>query len=222
MTGVGMDRRDSSDVNRESYDAIAEEWDGARVRLSDAEARIFDLLVRDLAPGARILDLGCGTGRPIAEHLVARGMRVTGVDQSRAMLEIARRRMPGEEWVLSRLEDLEPEGVFAAAVAWDSLFHIPREAHAGILRRVRAVLPAGARVALTAGGSENPAFTDTMFERTFFYDSHAPDATAALLEELGFAIEELAFLERPTGGRNKGRVAIVAIAAENPKASAPS
>src|SRR5207302_4423791 len=42
-----------------------------------------------VAPGADILDLGCGTGR-IAGPLVALGHRVVGVDTSEGMLERAR------------------------------------------------------------------------------------------------------------------------------------
>jgi hypothetical protein len=42
----------------------------------------------------------------------------------------------------------------------------PRERHADILRRVRDTLPEGGRFALTVGGSEHPAFTDTMFEKS--------------------------------------------------------
>jgi len=47
---------------------------------------IEELLVP--APGARVLDLGCGTGRHSVE-LARRGYRLTGVDLSRGMLEQA-------------------------------------------------------------------------------------------------------------------------------------
>ena len=45
-----------------------------------------------LRNGARILDVGCGTGRH-ADVLEARGYEVVGTDRSEAMLEIARSRM---------------------------------------------------------------------------------------------------------------------------------
>lgn len=67
--------------------------------------------------------------------------------------------------------------------------------------------------------SRNPArtsgatFTDTMFERTFFYGSHPPKAALVLLEELGYRIVHHEFLNPPTSGRDKGRFAIVASAA---------
>jgi len=199
--------------NRESYDAIAARWDDVRTRLADAERRILDLLLHGVEPGARVLDLGCGTGRPIAEHLVARGFAVTGVDQSLQMLALARARLPDASWLASRIEDFAPPAAtFAAAIAWDSLFHVPREHHADVFARVRTSLRFGARFALTVGGSAHPAFTDTMLDHTFFYDSHPPGDASALLRTAGFTMVHAEFLSLPTTGRDKGRYAIVAAA----------
>ncbi len=52
-----------------------------------AEVDFIERLFR-LEPGARVLDLGCGTGRHSVE-LARRGYRVTGVDLSRGMLDQA-------------------------------------------------------------------------------------------------------------------------------------
>ncbi|MBK1615065.1 methyltransferase type 11 [Rubrivivax gelatinosus] len=201
------------DLNRRSYEAIAADWDDARTASGAAETRLIERLLEGVAPGARVLDLGCGTGRPVAQALAARGLRITGVDQCEAMLARARARLPGHDWLLSRLEDFVPEGVFAAAVAWDSLFHLPRAEHAGVVRRVRSGLVTGGGLLLTVGGSEHPAFTDTMYGHPFFYDSHPPEAARALLAAEGFAVEHGEFLNLPTDGRDKGRYALLARAA---------
>lgn len=52
------------------------------------------LVLRYLAPGDTILDVGCGTGQ-VAAQLVNRGFRVFGVDESAAMLKFARINAPG-------------------------------------------------------------------------------------------------------------------------------
>lgn len=197
-------------MNRESYDAIAVQWDALRTALSTAEQRILDFLLEGLTAGSTVLDLGCGTGSPIATHLVARGYRVCGVDQSAEMLAFARKRLPTEVWIHSTLETYAFTEPCAAAIAWDSLFHIPRTEHAPLFTRLRRALPAGGRFALTAGGSDNPAFVDSMLDRQFFYDSHSPAVTASLLERAGFRILHQEFLNLPDGGRDKGRIAIVA------------
>ncbi len=199
-------------MNRDSYDAIALEWDAVRTTLSPAEARVFALLCDGLQPNAHVLDLGCGTGRPIAERLADRQLRVTGVDQSANMLELARLRLPDHRWVLAAIETYFPVQQFAAAVAWDSLFHVPRAEHSPIFARVRACLPIGGRFALTVGGSNHAPFTDIMLGQRFSYDSHPPEAAMDLLRSHGFEVLHSEFLNPPTTGRDKGRFAIVASA----------
>lgn len=55
-------------------------------------ARMLERLPADLT-GARVLDAGCGTGL-MATELAARGARVTAVDISPSLIEIAQRRLP--------------------------------------------------------------------------------------------------------------------------------
>lgn len=199
-------------MNRQSYDAIAAEWEQHRVQLSPAEARILSMVTVGAAPGARLLDLGCGTGQPVAAYFAAAGFHIVGVDQSPAMLAFARVRLPTHQWLLGHIETFPHVEHIGAVVAWDSLFHIPREQHLGVMRRVRAALPEGGPFALTLGGSEHPAFTDSMFGHRFFYDSFPPDQAVQLLETAGFRVVHEQYLNLPDGARDKGRVAFVAVA----------
>lgn len=200
-------------MNLESYESIARQWNAERVQLSPSETRIFSLLVDGLARDSVILDLGCGTGQPVATHFAALGFRILGVDQSPAMLAFAQARLPAHQWVRAEIETFAFDSTVAVAVAWDSLFHIPRARHGEIFARLRRALPRSGRFALTAGGSDHPAFIDTMFDRSFFYDSHPPSVTITLLEQAGFRVEHQEYLNYPDGARDKGRIAVVAAAA---------
>jgi SAM-dependent methyltransferase len=53
-------------------------------------------------PPARVLDAGCGTGRVTIE-LARRGYDVAGIDVEPAMLDVARQKAPGLNWVLGDL-----------------------------------------------------------------------------------------------------------------------
>lgn len=67
---------------------------GMRALTLGRVSRLHELLAAAAAPrpGMQVLEIGCGTGA-VTERLVARGARVTALDQSPEMLELARRRL---------------------------------------------------------------------------------------------------------------------------------
>lgn len=197
-------------MNRHSYNAIAKDWDAARSSLLPYERPFLERLMNNLARPAKVLDLGCGTGRPMAEILLRQGHSVTGVDQAEDLLLLARERLPEGRWLQAELETFLPDEDYDGAVIWDALFHIPREHHESILRSVLRSLQKGSKLILTVGGSEHPPFTDTMYGQTFFYDSHAPGTVLDILRSLGTIVEHAAYINLPTSGRDKGRYGIVA------------
>lgn len=199
-------------MNRQSYNAIAKDWDNARASLLPYEVPFLERLTENLPKTAKVLDLGCGTGRPVAEFLLRKGIAVTGVDQAEDLLALAKERFPAGRWLQAEMETFEPDEIYDGAVIWDSLFHIPRDHHEPILRRVLGCLRLGSRLILTVGGSDHPPFTDTMFGQSFFYDSHPPSAVINILKSLDAGIEHAEFINPPTTGRDKGRYGIVAIA----------
>jgi SAM-dependent methyltransferase len=212
-------------LNRRSYDRIVDAWDRARRRPSERELPWLEALAHGLPNGASVLDLGCGTGRPLAAWLLHRGYAVTGVDQSAALLARARQRFPDAHWIEAEFgawlatEPAAPR--FTAALCWDALFHVERTRHGSILADLRRLLPVGGRLLLTSGGSPGPAFTDTMFGERFFYDAHDPAGTVALLRSTGFRIRRQGWLDVPTTGRDKGRFAVLAERVDSPTGARP-
>jgi SAM-dependent methyltransferase len=120
-------------VSRESeriiglYDENAAEWDRLRGPGSLFEKPWLDRFVGLLGPGATILDLGCGSARPIATYLIGSGYRVTGVDSSPALIELSRSRFPQNEWIAADMRTLDLGRRFDGVLAWDSFFHLAHD-----------------------------------------------------------------------------------------------
>jgi SAM-dependent methyltransferase len=77
-----------------------------------------------IAPGSRILDVCCGTGR-LACLLSLRGYRVTGIDDSAAMIEHARENAPTAEFRVCDATHFHAAEEFDAATStFDSVNHI--------------------------------------------------------------------------------------------------
>src|SRR6476469_7664619 len=100
-----------------AYDHIAEQWHSQNRGQAyiDHVLRYVDLAVEGLQLGSRVLDWGCGAGKPDVKYLVEKGFRVTGVDQSEKMLEIAKREVPEAEFIHSDMINVELATTFAAA-----------------------------------------------------------------------------------------------------------
>ncbi len=61
----------------------------------------------NFAPGRRVLDLGCGSGAPIARYLADRRCTVTGVDGAAAMVALFRQTLPDAQAVHADMRGLD-------------------------------------------------------------------------------------------------------------------
>ncbi len=97
--------------------------------------------------GRRVVDLGCGSGL-LARQLVRRGFDVTGIDQSCAMISIARGQAPGARFVCGSFLDVDLPGCDAVTSTGECLNYlfdgrVSRRALKQLFRRVYACLDPG-------------------------------------------------------------------------------
>lgn len=130
-------------------------WEGvaadfARLR-SDIGTQAVVGWAQGLPPGASILDIGCGTGVPIARALMDRGFAVHGIDPAPTLLAAFRRNLPSAP---AACEPAESSGFFNrqfdAAIAIGLMFLLPESGQRALIRRVSRVLHPGGHFLFTA------------------------------------------------------------------------
>ncbi|MBT3292680.1 class I SAM-dependent methyltransferase [Candidatus Peregrinibacteria bacterium] len=108
----------------ESYDSIAKEWDISR---SDNRASFF--LLRDrISKGSKVLDIGCGNGRLFPFLRDEFNVSYTGMDNSKELIEIAKKRYPEASFEVADALALPYEDeTFDFVTSFAVLHHIPGE-----------------------------------------------------------------------------------------------
>ncbi|MFI5607747.1 class I SAM-dependent DNA methyltransferase [Amycolatopsis sp. NPDC051903] len=133
---------------QELFDAIGAGYDEAFGRPPVVVAAVRDLLAT-LPPESRVLDIGSGTGRPVAADLTAAGHHVTGLDVSGEMIRIAREQVPAAEFRHVDVREWE-----SAPASWDavcaffSFLQLSRAETGTVLGKIARWLKPGGQLAL--------------------------------------------------------------------------
>ena len=193
------------------YDSISEDWAKSRNELPPKDRSLFEFFLGKLPGQADVLDLGCGTGIPIARLLDSRGFRVTGIDRSKRLLQKAKTNVPRACFHKEEIEDFRASKRYDGVVLWDVLFHLPREEHGPLIEEIHdSLCPEGLFIVSSGGcGEELPPFTDSMFGVEFFYDSYPIEEFLSVCSDAGFVVKKYDLVNKPDGGRDKGRIGVV-------------
>jgi SAM-dependent methyltransferase len=147
-------------------------WDGLNVEYENAyhnnpfKKAVVEKAISLLKPGSRVLDVGCGTGVPVAQMLADAGMDVVGTDVAPNMVMHAKRRVKGS-FEVADMVNYEPKGSFSAVFIIYSQLGLSYAAfHAAAYRFAKALesgglivlgqSPAGAKIA-----PDDPAWDET-------------------------------------------------------------
>ena len=179
------------DLVASSYDAIAERyaaWTGDA--LTGARARYVELLQEQIPAGAAVLDLGCGTGVPIARALAAR-YRVTGVDGSARSIELAQQNVPGATFLQADMTQVAfPAESFAAVISSYAIIHVPRAEHANLLLRIAGWLEPGGLLVATMGATESEGTEEDWLGAPMYWSHFDAETNERLVTSAGLEIVE--------------------------------
>jgi ubiquinone/menaquinone biosynthesis C-methylase UbiE len=171
---------------KEGYNAIADRYLAERRRDSE-DVRLLNTFMERLPAHAKVLDAGCGAGIPISQMLSER-FYVTGVDFSEAQIELAKKNIPGAQFLCEDMIKLDfPDSNFDGITSYYAIIHIPREEHQLLLANFHRMLKPGGLALLCLGAEHLIDDVDENYLGTRMYWSHYDSETyLQLLKKIGF------------------------------------
>ena len=166
------------------YSRRASEFDADRTKTL-FERPWLDAFLAHVPESGTVLDLGCGSGEPIARYLIEQGRRVTGVDASPGLIALCRERFPGQDWQVADLRGLELGRAFDGLICWHSLIHLAPDEQPGVLAVFARHLNPGGVLMFTTGSERGETVGDWRGE-PLYHGSLSPADYRAVLDQTGF------------------------------------
>ena len=171
------------------YDRRAADWVADRGQtLTEADRTWLDRFTARLRPGDAVLDVGCGSGRPMAAALIGRGLRVTGVDSAASLIAHASADLPGGRFLQADMRTLDLGETFAGILAWHSLFHLSLADQRIALPRLLAHAAPRASTMFSSGPHKGFVVGSWRGD-PLYHGSLGPAEYRALLTSQGFVVE---------------------------------
>ena len=181
------------------YNEFAATYDDNRGLFDLSE--VLDDFYQGLGQTGQLLDLGCGSGEPVAKYFIEQGWAVTGVDFSGKMLKLASRYVPHMKRIEADIRELDfSESSFDAVTASYSLFHIPASEHAALFKKIYTWLSPGGKFLFTyatkdyTGHSQYDGYKNFMGQQ-LYYSHKKPEELRCDITETGYQIESEVYRE---------------------------
>lgn len=119
-----MMKRSNKNKVYEAYNELVHWFDAHRCKELKMEQVYLHQIKLYFPHGGQILDIGCGTGEPIAQFFIETGYELTGVDASEKMIDRCKRNFPNAHWILDDMRTMKFTNQFDVVIAWHSFFHL--------------------------------------------------------------------------------------------------
>ena len=172
------------------YERNGEQFDKERCKVL-YEKNWLHKLTSLLPKGASILDVGCGSGEPIAQYFIEKDYRLTGLDYAQSMLNMAKKRYPETTWILQDMRQLELSNTFDGIISWHSFFHLKQDEQRSVLPLFARHLNSRGGLLLTVGPNAGEVVGHVCGEKVY-HSSLDPAVYEKILADHGIEIIEFA------------------------------
>lgn len=177
-----MSRRSILEIYNSNVD-----WFYKNRTLNLMEKKYLDAVVSEIPTNGKILDIGSGTGQPIAQYFYEKGFSVTGVDGAANMVQQARHTLPHANWIVADMRTLELNEKFDAVLAWDSFFHLTNDDQRKMFAVFSVHLKPEGVLLFTSGHEEGEAIGE-MNGDTLYHSSLSTNEYHQILKHYGFIV----------------------------------
>jgi 2-polyprenyl-3-methyl-5-hydroxy-6-metoxy-1,4-benzoquinol methylase len=190
-----------SDKNKvyEVYNKIGDWFHKMRAQDLKMEEHHLQEFTSYLKKGAKILDLGCGTGKPIAEYLLAQGYEVTGVDGSEKMLALAKINIPKAKLIHQDMRQIDLKEKFDAIIMWHSSFHLPATDQEKLFPKLKEHLKPKGLLMFTSGLTNGEVWSENGGEN-LYHASLATNEYREILRQNNFEVLNYSEEDKKAGG----------------------
>ena len=150
--------------------------------------KYLDELNKYLKVNSQILDIGCGAGIPIDDYLISKGHILIGVDISEKQIELAKVNVPRATYLVNDMSEMNfPNNSFDAIVSFYAIFHIPKEEHLELFKKIYNFLKDDG-LFLTTLGYEEWEGSEEFHGVTMHWSHYGKDKNLELVKKAGFEI----------------------------------
>ncbi|WP_058475756.1 methyltransferase domain-containing protein [Legionella steigerwaltii] len=144
----------------ETYDQIIDWYDAHRNKELNMEQLYLGKVKEYFPRGGSVLDVGCGTGEPIARFFIEAGYELTGVDASKKMIARCKQNFPNAQWILADMRAMEFNEQFDIVIAWHSFFHLPQADQRSTLSLLSSLVKPKGLLLFTSGPEAGEVWSD--------------------------------------------------------------
>ena len=153
----------ATDINPALFDSMGADYEKAFGH-DPGLHKFIEKVLALLPPSSKVLDVGCGTGRPVSSTLASNGHKVTGIDISPSMAELSRKAVPSGEFEVADMTKYVPKDKMNAIFNILCLFWLDRKGMEDQCKKWHEWLLPGGIVCICTFGAEDLHPTKEMYD----------------------------------------------------------
>jgi 2-polyprenyl-3-methyl-5-hydroxy-6-metoxy-1,4-benzoquinol methylase len=176
----------TEDLLRAGYNKIALDYHQQRYLFDNRHE--IDNFASLVCKNGMILDVGCGSGVPVAYTLSKKGFKVIGIDISEEMINLARKHVPKGVFLLQDMKSMDfDSNTFDGIISTYAIFHIPREQHLKLMKNFNTMMKKAGLLLVSMGSTEWEG-KDKFHGAMMYWSHYDSQKNVDIVKKAGFII----------------------------------